>query len=207
MKLSWKLAFVTESKGTRKQSLRKLLQSPNSSLVTCLNCDSSLIRLMQGGRPSQTLYTLALAGDRSSVPLEELWNEKIEAMIVPEKQWLTSERYFSDLQFAKDATFYHVLKNSHPTQALELVTQDYLRDSMRPYLHQLTIRVRFFGDITARAKFIGRENYRVDQVYLRDGDECIVTISELVIPPLAELVITFGVKKSMIQFEQYEKDP
>ena len=39
------------------------------------------------------------------------------------------------------------------------------------------------------------------------SDECIVTISELVIPPMAELIITYGVKKSMIQFERYPNDP
>ena len=34
-----------------------------------------------------------------------------------------------------------------------------------------------------------------------------ITISDLVIPPQAELIITFGIKKSMMQFEEYPNDP
>lgn len=69
--------------------------------------------------------------------LDDIWNKKNGSMepIPPSRRYLSSERYLSDLQFAKDASFYHVLKNSHPSQSLEVVTQDYFRDSMRPYLH------------------------------------------------------------------------
>jgi len=70
--------------------------------------------------------------------------------------------------------------------------------------------VRFFGDDSPVAKFIGRDNYKVRQDYIRfdqQSEESIVTISDLVIPPQAELIITFGVKKSMMQFEQYPNDP
>jgi hypothetical protein len=135
--------------------------------------------------------------------LSEIWDCQTpdDKVLVPAKAWLSSERYLSDLSFARDATFFHILKNAHPNQAFELTTQDYLRDSMRPFLHQLTIRVRFFGDSSASAKFIGRDSYTVSQKYVRadqDSDESVVTITDLVIPPQAELVITYGIKKSMI---------
>ena len=135
--------------------------------------------------------------------LEDIWNKKRGSMepISPSRRYLSSERYLSDLQFAKDASFYHVLKNSHPNQSLEVVTQDYFRDSMRPYLHQLTVRVRFFADESHVAKFIGQNDYRVSQEYMRfdeGSEESVVTIRDLIIPPQAEVIITFGVKKSMM---------
>ena len=40
----------------------------------------------------------------------------------------------------------------------------------------------------------------------QDSDECIVSISNLVIPPRSELIITYSVKKSMMQFESYTND-
>ena len=54
------------------------------------------------------------------------------------------------------------------------------------------------------AKYIGPHSYKVSHDYIdkeQDSSESIVTISELVVPPRAELIITFGVKKSLMQFE------
>ena len=54
------------------------------------------------------------------------------------------------------------------------------------------------------AKFIGKSNYSVKLDYIRreqDSSENMITISDLIIPPQAELIITYGVKKSMMQFE------
>ena len=95
-----------------------------------------------------------------------------------------------------------MLKNSHETKALEVVTQDYLIGSMKPYMHELSIRVRFFKDETSSAKFIGQNDFSVTLDYVRGPDsgssENVITIRDLVVPPQAELIITFGVKKSMI---------
>ena len=81
---------------------------------------------------------------------------------------------------------------------------------MKPYIHELSIRVRFFQDQTYAAKYIGQSDYTVSLDYVRNPDsgsnENIITISDLLIPPQAELIITFGVKKSMIQFEEYVND-
>ena len=78
-------------------------------------------------------------------------------------------------------------------------------------MHELTIRVRFFGDASTSAKFIGRNNYKTQLDYIERGGEPsaekVITISELVIPPQAELIITFGIKKNMMQFEEYPNDP
>ena len=70
-------------------------------------------------------------------------------------------------------------------------------------MHELSIRVRFFKDETNSAKFIGRSEYKVDHSYIRSAtskgvSDNIITIRELVIPPQAELIITFGVKKSLM---------
>lgn len=91
------------------------------------------------------------------------------------------------------------------------MTQDYLMGSLKPYMHELTIRVRFFGDKTITAKFVGPSNYKVTLDYIKRAEglssENVITISNLVIPPQAELIITFGIKKSMMQFEEYPNDP
>ena len=39
--------------------------------------------------------------------------------------------------------------------------------SLKPYMHELTIRVRFFKDDSMSAKFIGRDSYQVDLDYIR----------------------------------------
>ena len=129
---------------------------------------------------------------------------------MPQRGWLTSDRYISDMSFSKEATFFHVLKNTHPKEALEVITQDYLIGSLKPYMHELTIRVKFFGDDSMSAKFIGRNSYNVTLDYVRSekgSAENVITISNLVVPPQAEIVITFGIRKSMMQFEQYPNDP
>ena len=82
--------------------------------------------------------------------------------------------------------------------------------AMKPYMHELTIRVRFFKDDSMSAKYIGRDSYVVNLDYIRKDEgssENVVTIANLVIPPQAEVIITFGIKKSMMQFEQYPNDP
>ena len=77
--------------------------------------------------------------------------------------------------------------------------------SLKPYIHEHTIRVRFFKDESYSAKFIGRDEYKVklDYIGMKDSNtaENLITISDLVIPPQAEVIISFGVRKSMMQFE------
>ena len=34
-----------------------------------------------------------------------------------------------------------------------------------------------------------------------------ITISNLIVPPRGEVVITYGILKSLMQFEQYNNDP
>ena len=78
-------------------------------------------------------------------------------------------------------------------------------DSLKPFIHELSIRVRFFKDESYSAKFIGRDEYKVKLDYIGKMEsntaENLITISELVIPPQAEVIISFGVRKSMRQFE------
>lgn len=92
------------------------------------------------------------------------------------------------------------------------MTQDFFIGSLKPYIHELSIRVRFFKDETNSAKFIGRNSYSVDHNYIRtDGpsgsNDNLITIRNLVVPPQAELIISFGVKKTLMQFEDYPNDP
>ena len=75
-------------------------------------------------------------------------------------------------------------------------------NSLKPYTHELSIRVRFFKDESYSAKFIGRDEYKVKLEYVgkeeSNSAENVITISNLVIPPQAEVIISFGVRKSMM---------
>jgi hypothetical protein len=50
----------------------------------------------------------------------------------------------SDTHFSKEATFFHILRNSGTTQ-LEVLTQDFFIDSLKPYMHELKIESRPLG--------------------------------------------------------------
>ena len=42
--------------------------------------------------------------------------------------------------------------------------------AMKPYMHELTIRVRFFKDDSMSAKYIGRDSYVVNLDYIRKDE-------------------------------------
>lgn len=53
-------------------------------------------------------------------------------------------------------------------------------------MHELTIRVKFFGDESMSAKFLGREAYNATLDYIRReqrSTENIITIKDLIVPP------------------------
>ena len=130
--------------------------------------------------------------------------------IEPEKATLTSERYVSDAHFSKDGTFFHILKNSDPEHVIEIYTQDYFVASLKPYMHELYIKAKFFDDKNKHQSIVLADSeYEVKHEYLRgeSSNENMVTISKLIIPPRAEITISFGVLKSLMQFEQYPSDP
>jgi len=65
---------------------------------------------------------------------------------------------------------------------------------------------------------VGREQEtdRVQEVAMREGQieleydldsSCIIRIKDLIIPPHTEMLITFGVRKVLLPFEDYPNDP
>lgn len=98
----------------------------------------------------------------------------------PVKSKLSSERYLSDAHFSKDATFFHTLRNSMSVP-LEVFTQDYFIDSLRPFMHELQVSVREFG----QSQYRQISGYKATVEYIRmiDGTgENLVTISGIVVP-------------------------
>ena len=188
-------------------------------LVRCLICEDSLIlRAFTDGEGFDTLYqsSFRLLQELPEVELETIWDSMNQMSwrhtgpTEPSKARISSERYVSDAHFSKDGTFFHIIKNSDPEHVVEIVTQDYFTTSIKPYLHELYIKASFFDDKQhARAVFLADTEYEVKHEYLRndDSNESLVTISKLIIPPRAEVVISFGILKSLMQFEQYPNDP
>ena len=76
-------------------------------------------------------------------------------------------------------------------------------------MHELQIRARFFDDKRDKTVILADSEYDVEHKYLKpkESNENLVIISNLIIPPRAEVIISFGVLKSLMQFEQYPNDP
>jgi hypothetical protein len=144
-----------------------------------------------------------------SKALNEIATAEQLSVVTPKHAVLSSERYMSDAHFSKDATFFHILRNSDPTNSLEVYTQDFFIDSLRPYMHELIIHQRSFADKKA-VTVLPKSSYSAKVKYIRVDEgtaENVVTISGLEIPPLSEVVITFGVSKSLREWEKYPNDP
>ena len=118
----------------------------------------------------------------------------------PSKAIVTSERYMSDAHFSKYGTFFHIIKNNDPDRVIEIVTQDFFVTSMKPYMHELRIKARFFKDHREQVVILADSEYMIKHEYLspQESNENLVTISNLIIPPQAEIVISFGVLKSLM---------
>ena len=130
--------------------------------------------------------------------------------IEPERALITSQRYMSDNHFSKDATFFHTIKNNDADHIIEIFTQDYFPTSLKPYMHEFYIKARFFGDKNMGKQIILADSeYTLSHEYIRpeESNENLVTISNLIIPPQAEITISYGVTKNLMQFEQYPNDP
>ena len=129
--------------------------------------------------------------------------------IRPANATITSERYMSDAHFSKDGTFFHIIKNNDPDHVVEILTQDYFVTSLKPYMHELRIKARFFKDYREKVIVLADTEYKIDHTYLnpQESSENLVTLSNLIIPPQAEIIISFGVLKNLMQFEQYPNDP
>ena len=88
--------------------------------------------------------------------------------IEPERAIVTSERYMSDCHFSKDATYFHTIKNNDPDHVIEIFTQDYFPTSLKPYMHELYIKARFFGDKNnLKSIVLADSEYTLTHEYIR----------------------------------------
>ena len=212
----WKIAYVTE-RNTKdfNTDLEAILQSKVDSLIPCANCDQASILVHSNSKDSPHLIYEKQNG-RVDLDQLEMANrldlaEDSEQLLTPQDSPLSSERMVTDLQFSKDGTFVHILRNSDFKDTFEVLTQDYFIGSVRPFLHEMKVQVRFFDDKSDTVKFIGEKDYNVDLKFVRNSEEnsadSLMTISGLVVPPRAEVTITLGIKKYLRQFELYPNDP
>lgn len=83
---------------------------------------------------------------------------------------------------------------------------------MVSYLHELVVSVRSLDDKSVTGTLTENKDFKVTLDYFNKHKwpataESILTITELVIPPRSEIVIFFGMKKTLLQFEKYPNDP
>ena len=76
-------------------------------------------------------------------------------------------------------------------------------------MHELHIKASFMKDKRGKNVILADSEYEVKHEYLSPevSNENLVTISNLIIPPRGEVIISFGVLKSLMQFEEYPNDP
>ena len=83
--------------------------------------------------------------------------------------------------------------------------QEYFPSYLRPFLHELKIYSREQdSDIVKQVPVVYEKQLKAE--YGSDSS-CLVTISDVDIPPNSEIVISFGLRKIMIPFEDYPNDP
>lgn len=83
-------------------------------------------------------------------------------------------------------------------------------EAMRPFLHEMQLSGRSLDDRSKEWTLKLDTDYQLDiEYYKRDEGtaENILRIFDLKIPARSEVVIHFGVSKSLIQFEKYPNDP
>ena len=98
LNLSWQVAYVAKSK-VKEPNFSKLLQiKPDTKLTRCINCDSSQIFVAQMDQAHKLLYSAA-DSKTSQIPIADIWDGQVveESIVTPQKAWLTTERYCSDL--------------------------------------------------------------------------------------------------------------
>ena len=81
-------------------------------------------------------------------------------------------------------------------------------------MHELVISVQFPEQEDSVPKVISDKEYKTEIEFIHkesleemNAAETLITISDLIVPPRGEVMITFGIAKSMMQFEQYPNDP
>ena len=118
------------------------------------------------------------------------------------KAQLSSERYMIDAHYGKNGKFVNILRNSDAEVPLQVSTQDYFIAAIKPYMHELTIKIRPLSDPGAKLQTIGDSEYHATIEFIeREAElsgESIVRIEGLIVPPSSEVIITYGVLKSLM---------
>jgi hypothetical protein len=82
---------------------------------------------------------------------------------------------------------------------------------MKPFLHELVISVRSLDDRSKKGTMVKNKDYKVNLNYFKRETsgtaESILKIHDLIIPARSEIVIHFGIEKTLMQFEKYTNDP
>lgn len=94
---------------------------------------------------------------------------------------------------------------------MRVVTQDFLHESFRPYMHELSVDLRNMHDHSDTSVLAEGIDFKVKLDFFNakttETAESILTLYDLVIPPQSEVVINFGIVKNLMQFEKYPNDP
>jgi hypothetical protein len=118
---------------------------------------------------------------------------------------IESERYLSNLHFYKEGTFNHRIMNTDRGGRRAVVEiQEYFPKWLKPYVHQLKVTMK---EVEAdKIEVIVMDSKQIEMQYDTESN-LIVRIKNLIIPPQTEVVLSFGVRKIMMPFEDYPNDP
>jgi hypothetical protein len=76
---------------------------------------------------------------------------------------------------------------------------------MKPYLHELKIFSKDLeSDVVKEIKL--NQKLQIEVTYDEESN-CILTLKDVIVPAMTEIVISFGMRKTMMLFEEYPNDP
>ena len=125
-------------------SLDSLLQIKGDTLlIRCVICTISQINLHHKNDKQKILYDFKEVSFSEALPAKLVRYDKsvYQDIELPVKE-VESERYISDLHFAKEGTFYHKIKNNLESNSVSLVIQEYFPKFLRPFIHTLKVAIK-----------------------------------------------------------------
>ncbi len=140
-------------------------------LLRCLSCVSSLITLHSTYNQTFTLYDSQTAS--TALPLKAIALPTRSQPVQVKVSVLNSERWVSDLHFAKEGRLYHRLINTGGAADVKVKVQEYLPRWMRPWISELRVETRENEGEEVQVVQIGK-----NQIGVKYDEEsnCLITI-------------------------------
>ncbi|CDW82854.1 gpi transamidase component gpi16 [Stylonychia lemnae] len=191
----------------KKNSLESLLQIKGDyKIIRCAVCTDSKIQLAtQDNNNHKTLYNFKEVSLTEALPLRMIkYDKNIYSDVELQVKQIESERYVSDLHFAKEGTLFHKIKNNMNTDQADLVIQEYLPNFLRPFIHTAKYFIKDLESGKVIEKRLGATQLSIEYDEMSSS---IIKIKNLQIPAQSEILISIRIRKHLNMFEDYPNDP